>query len=56
MTKWMEVLVQVMRFYDWRHSIHRIKGLKPNEKYHSSWALFFSKWITAYAQEGIDIW
>ncbi|KAJ3446780.1 glucosylceramidase [Anaeramoeba flamelloides] len=31
-------------------------GLKSNPQIHKSWALYFSKWISAYENEGIPIW
>jgi len=31
-------------------------GLKNDPRYHRSWALYFSKWLTAYKNHGIDIW
>ncbi|HCD53490.1 MAG TPA: glycosyl hydrolase family 30 [Balneolaceae bacterium] len=32
------------------------KGGKLLPEYYDTWALFFSKYLTAYAEEGIDIW
>jgi len=33
-----------------------VPGLKADEKYHSAWALYLSKWISTYKSEGIPIW
>ncbi|KAJ3433808.1 glucosylceramidase [Anaeramoeba flamelloides] len=31
-------------------------GLKADSRIHQAWALYFSKWISAYKQSGIPIW
>jgi len=40
----------------WMKDNNSWKGGKLLPKYYDTWALFFSKYITAYKEEGIDIW
>lgn len=40
----------------WMKDNHDWVGGKLLPKYYDTWALFFSKYIRAYANEGIDIW
>ena len=40
----------------WMKDNNRYVGGKLLPKYYDTWALFFSKYLTAYQKEGIDIW
>jgi glucosylceramidase len=40
----------------WMKDNNKYVGGKLLPKYYDTWALFFSKYITAYQKEGIDIW
>jgi len=40
----------------WMKDNNSYKGGKLLPKYYDTWALFFSKYLTAYKEEGIDIW
>jgi len=40
----------------WMKDNHDWMGGKLLPEYHQSWALFFSKYLNAYKNEGIDIW
>lgn len=40
----------------WMKDNNEWKGGKLLHEYYDTWALFFSKYLSAYAEEGIDIW
>lgn len=40
----------------WMKDNNEWKGGKLLPEYYDTWALFFSKYLSAYAEEGIDIW